>query len=109
MGRLVNLSVDLNPCFLWVEEIRCMLDLNGSLPLLLRGLCLEKGMLEDMEKVVKHITKEEKEDLMHKLDHCLLMANKFNATNSPQYFVRMEETCESFLETLTSLKKKASK
>ena len=63
-------------------------------------------MLEEVERVVKKLTEEEKNRLMHELDHCVLMANKFYETGKPEYYVRMETACETFLETLKAFRKK---
>ena len=48
-------------------------------------------------------------DLMHSLDHCLLMANKFYETKKPEYYARIETTCEKFMKTLRELRKKAGR
>ena len=63
-------------------------------------------MLEEMERVVAKMTKKDIDRLMHDLDHCLLMANKFYETKKPEYYVRMEASCEKFLETLKALRSK---
>jgi len=69
-------------------------------------VALERKMMEEVERVVKKLTKEEKDRLMRELDHCVLMANKFYETGKPEYYVRMEATCEKFLETLKNVRKK---
>lgn len=62
-------------------------------------------MLEKVERVVSKLKKEDVDRLMHNLDHCLLMANKFSETRKPEYYIRMKFACQTFLETLTELEK----
>jgi len=66
---------------------------------------MERRMLEDVERVVSRLRKEDVDRLMHSLDHCLLMANKFSETRKPEYYIRMKSACEAFLEILTELEK----
>jgi len=66
---------------------------------------MERKMLEDVERVVSRLRKEDVDRLMHSLDHCLLMANKFSETRKPEYYIRMRSACEAFLATLTELEK----
>jgi len=66
---------------------------------------MERRMLEDVERIVSKLRKEDVDRLMHSLDHCLLMANKFAETRKPEYYIRMKSACEAFLETLTQLEK----
>ncbi len=63
-------------------------------------------MLEETERVVSKLKKEDVNRLMHSLDHCLLMANKFSETRKPEYYIRMKSACQTFLETLTELEKR---
>jgi len=62
--------------------------------------------MEEVERVVEKLSEKDVEDLMHSLDHCLLMAKKFYETRKPEYYARMEATCEKFVETLKRLRKK---
>jgi hypothetical protein len=48
-------------------------------------------------------------DLMHSLVHFLLMANKFYETKKPEYYARIETTCEKFMKTLRELRKKVGR
>jgi hypothetical protein len=66
-------------------------------------------MFEDIQKVVEKLSREDRRKLLHDLDHCLLMANKFEETGKPEYYVRMKSACETFLETLNKLEEKAGK
>jgi hypothetical protein len=66
-------------------------------------------MFEDIQKVVEKLSKEDRKRLLHALDHCLLMANKFEETGKPEYYVRMKSACETFLETLSKFEEGASK
>jgi hypothetical protein len=43
-------------------------------------------MFEDIQKVVEKLSKEDRRELLHGLDHCLLMANKFEETGKPEFF-----------------------
>jgi hypothetical protein len=65
-------------------------------------------MFEEIQKVVKRLSREDRK-LLHDLDHCSLMTNKFEETGKPEYYVRMKSACETFLETLNKLEEKASK
>jgi len=67
---------------------------------------MEKKMLEEVERVISKLKKEDVDRLMHSLDHCLLMANKFSETRKPEYYIRMKSACQTFLETLTELEKR---
>ena len=67
---------------------------------------MEKRMLEEVERVVSKLKKEDVDCLMHSLDHCLLMANKFSETRKPEYYIRMKSACQTFLETLTELERR---
>jgi len=62
-------------------------------------------MLEEVERVISRLRKEDVDSLMHSLDHCLLMADKFSETRKPEYYIRMKSSCETFLETLRELEK----
>lgn len=62
--------------------------------------------MEEVERVVEKLSDKDVEDLMHSLDHCLLMANKFYETRKPEYYARMEATCGKFMEQLKKLRKK---
>jgi len=64
-------------------------------------------MLERVEKVVSKLSRKDREALLHDLDHCLLMANKFEETGKTEYFVRMKTACKTFLEKLEELEAKA--
>lgn len=63
-------------------------------------------MFEGIQKVVEKLSKEDRRKLLHDLDHCLLMANRFEETGKPEYYVRMKSTCETFLETLSKLEER---
>jgi len=63
-------------------------------------------MLEEVERVVSKLKKEDVDRLMYSLDHCLLMANKFSETRKPECYIRMRSACQAFLETLTELEKR---
>ena len=63
-------------------------------------------MPEEFERGVKKPTKEEMADLRRKLDQCLSMANKFNATGKAEYFIGMKEAGKTFLETVKTLGRK---
>jgi hypothetical protein len=65
-------------------------------------------MFEDIQKVVEKLSKEDRKELLHSLDHCLLMANKFEETGKPKYYVRMKFACQTFLETLSKFEERAS-
>jgi len=65
-------------------------------------------MFEDIQKVVEKLSKEDRKELLHSFDYCLLMANKFEETGKPEYYVRMKAACETFLETLTKFEERAS-
>jgi hypothetical protein len=62
--------------------------------------------LEDVQKVVEKLSKEDKKELLHSLDHCILMANKFEETGKAEHYVRMKSACTNFLETLDALEQK---
>jgi hypothetical protein len=64
-------------------------------------------MFEQAEKVVKKLTKEDKKRLRRQIDHCLLMAIKFNETGKAEYYVKMKNYCQTFLQILDELEKKA--
>jgi len=70
------------------------------------GVGLARKFIEEAERVVEKLSEKDVENLMHSLDHCLLMANKFYETRKPEYYARMETTCEKFMETLKKLRKK---
>lgn len=55
---------------------------------------------------MEKLSEKDVENLMHSLDHCLLMANKFYETRKPEYYARMEATCEKFMELLKKARKK---
>ena len=61
--------------------------------------------MEEVERVVEKLSDKDVEDLMHSLDHCLLTANKFYETRKPEYYIRMEATCEKFMEKLKKLRR----
>ena len=67
---------------------------------------MARKSIEEVERVVEKLSEEDVENLMHSLDHCLLMANKFYDTRKPEYYARMETTCEKFMESLKKLRKK---
>jgi hypothetical protein len=64
--------------------------------------------LEDIQKVVEKLSREDRRKLLHSLDHCLLMANKFEETGKTEHFVRMKSACEAFLEDLTKFEEAGS-
>jgi len=64
---------------------------------------------EDIQKIVEKLSKEDRKELLHSFDHCLLMVNKFEETGKPEYYVRMKSACETFLETLDKLEERAEK
>jgi hypothetical protein len=66
-------------------------------------------MFEGIQKVVEGLSREDRKKLLHDLDHCLLMANKFEETGKPEYYVGMKSACETFLEALNRLEEKAGK
>ena len=68
---------------------------------------MARKFIEEVERVVEKLSDKDVEDLMHSLDHCLLMANKFYETRKPEYYARMEATCEKFMEKLKKLREKA--
>ena len=61
--------------------------------------------MEEVERVVEKLSEKDVEELMHSLDHCLLMANKFYETRKPEYYARMEATCGKFMKTLRKLRR----
>jgi len=65
-----------------------------------------RKFIEEVERVVEKLSDKDIEDLMHSLDYCLLMANKFYETRKPEYYARMEATCEKFMEQLKKLREK---
>ncbi|MEM3700200.1 MAG: hypothetical protein QXL57_04975 [Candidatus Bathyarchaeia archaeon] len=64
-------------------------------------------MFEHAEKVVKKLTKENMEHLRRQIDECLKMAIKFDETGKAKYFVKMKNSCQTFLQMLNELEKKA--
>jgi hypothetical protein len=80
----------------------------GEVSLIVGGTLARKFM-EEVERVVERLSEKDVEDLMHNLDHCLLMANKFYETRKPEYYARMEATCEKFMKMLRGFKKKVSR
>ena len=62
---------------------------------------------EDVERVVEKLSDEDVDRLMHSLDHCLLMANKFYESRKPEYYARMRASCEKFMNLLKELENKA--
>jgi len=68
-------------------------------------VCLARKIIEEVERIVGKLSDKDVEDLMHSLDHCLLMANKFYETRKPEYYVRMEATCQKFMEQLKEIRK----
>jgi hypothetical protein len=66
-------------------------------------------MFGGIQKVVEGLSRDDRKKLLHDLDHCLLMANKFEETGKPEYYVRMKSACETFLEALNKLEEKAGK
>jgi len=64
-------------------------------------------MFEQAEKVVKKLTKKDKERLRHQLDNCLIMANKFDETGKAEYYAKMKNYCQTFLQMLDELEKKS--
>lgn len=67
---------------------------------------MARKFIEEVERVVEKLSERDVENLMHSLDHCLLMANKFYETRKPEYYARMEATCEKFMELLKKARKK---
>ncbi len=67
-------------------------------------MCLARKIIEEVERIVGKLSDKDVEDLMHSLDHCLLMANKFYETRKPEYYVRMEATCQKFMEQLKKMR-----
>jgi len=65
--------------------------------------------LEDIQKMVEKLSKEDRKELLYSFDHCLLMVNKFEETGKPEYYVRIKSACETFLETLDKLEERAEK
>jgi len=65
-----------------------------------------RKFIEEVERVVEKLSEEDVKNLMHSLDHCLLMANKFYDTRKPEYYARMKATCEKFMESLNKLERK---
>jgi hypothetical protein len=78
----------------------------GEVSLIVGGTLARKFM-EEVERVVERLSERDVEDLMHSLDHCLLMANKFYETRKPEYYARMEATCEKFMKMLREFRKKS--
>jgi predicted glycoside hydrolase/deacetylase ChbG (UPF0249 family) len=62
---------------------------------------------EQVEKVVKKLTKEDKGRLRHQINNCLSMAIKFNETGEAEYYAKMKNSCQTFLQMLDELEKKA--
>jgi transcriptional regulator of NAD metabolism len=63
--------------------------------------------MEDVEKVVEKLSKEDRKELLHDFDHCVLMVNKFEETGKAEYYVRMKSACSAFLETLDKFERRA--
>jgi len=63
-------------------------------------------MFEDAEKIIKKLTKEDRRRLRNHIDDCLLMAIKFDETGKAEYYVKMKNYCQTFLQMLDELKKK---
>jgi len=55
------------------------------------------SMFERAEKVVKKLTKEDRERLRTQIDNCLLMAIKFDETGKAEYYAKMKNYCQTFL------------
>lgn len=68
---------------------------------------MEMKFFEDVERVVEKLSDEDVDRLMHSLDHCLLMANKFYESRKPEYYARMRASCEKFMNLLKELENKA--
>lgn len=62
----------------------------------------------NVERVVEKLSDEDVDRLMHSLDHCLLMANKFYESRKPEYHARMRASCEKFMNLLKELENKAN-
>jgi len=67
---------------------------------------LEGEIPKKVEQAVKKPTEEEMDDLRRKLDQCLSMANKFNATGKAEYFIGMKEAGKTLLETVKTIGRK---
>jgi hypothetical protein len=61
--------------------------------------------IEETARVVEKLSEKDFENLMHSLDHCLLMANKVYETRKTGYYARMEATYEKFMELLKKARK----
>ena len=65
---------------------------------------MAREFIGEVERIVEKLSDKDVEDLMHSLDHCLLMANKFYEIRKPEYYARMEATCEKFMEKIKKLR-----
>jgi len=65
------------------------------------------GSVEKAERVVARLTEEDKYKLRRRIDECLLAAIKFDETRKAEYFVKMKDSLEMFMETLERLEREA--
>ncbi|MEM3565928.1 MAG: hypothetical protein QXK18_03530 [Candidatus Bathyarchaeia archaeon] len=60
-------------------------------------------ILEKAESVVARLTEEDRIKLRRLIDECLLAAINFDETGKPEYFVKMKNSMEKFMEVLEQL------
>jgi len=60
-------------------------------------------ILEKAESVVARLTEEDRCKLSQLIDECLSAAIKFDETGKPEYFVKMKNSMEKFMEVLEQL------
>lgn len=65
--------------------------------------------IERAERIVARLTVEDKGKLRRCIDECLFAAIKFDETGKPEYFVKMKNSMERFIETLKLLETEAKK
>jgi hypothetical protein len=65
------------------------------------------GIIEKAERVVAMLTVEDMIELRQCIDECLFAAIKFDETGKTEYFVKMKNSCQTFLQMLDELEKKA--
>jgi hypothetical protein len=63
--------------------------------------------MERAERVVARLTVEDMIELRQGIDECLFAAIKFDETGKTEYFVKMKNSCQTFLQILYELEKEA--
>ncbi|KPV62391.1 MAG: hypothetical protein AOA65_1842 [Candidatus Bathyarchaeota archaeon BA1] len=58
---------------------------------------MTRKFIEEVERVVEKLGEEDVENLMHSLDHCLLMANKFYETRKAECRPQLSDLRHEFI------------